>query len=64
MKDKYVLILLVFLFGFLNIGVLLLMLQAFKFQGDLLEICIMSLVMVLINYVALMAFSDENEDDI
>lgn len=61
MHDKYLLILLIFLFGFLNIAVLTLMLRAFKFQGDVLEVGIISFIIVLINYVALQTFSDEDE---
>lgn len=60
MNDKYLLILLVFLFGFLNIAVLLLMIQAFKFsQNDLFEIAIISFFIVLVNYAALQAFRDD-----
>lgn len=37
------------------------MLGAFKFQGDVFEVGIISFVIVLINYVALQTFSDKDE---
>lgn len=64
MNDKYLLILLIFLFGFLNIAVLTLMIQAFKFDmDDLFKVSIITLVVVLVNYVALQVFYEEDDID-
>lgn len=62
-SDKYLKILVVFLFGMLNIGAIVLLIELMNLvsltRDELYKVAITILIIVFLNYAALQAFADE-----